>query len=253
MKTRTLFLTGAALALLGANEASAAPTYCTTGSLNACASVVVEKFNDLVLIRVRNLQGQVANDNTWYSGINALQIFVPGLNGFSDFTTTTAGGVNMLGPAASWWAAQYDVGWLYLWANGATAGIVGCGTGVGAPNTLGHYQTCDSDSWVVFGFRTQQNWDLSQMTLRWYASAYGSPTDYTPQTVVCDPRVAGGCAEIENHTTAPEWITLFAPESSQPANVTPEPVTLALLGTGLAGVGAAARRRRKQQQDGDSV
>src|SRR5690606_15875402 len=86
VKTRTLFLTGAALALLAASEASAVPMYCTTGSLNACASVVVEKYGDMVMVRVRNLQGQVAADNTWYSGIRSLQLYMRGVQGFSDFS-----------------------------------------------------------------------------------------------------------------------------------------------------------------------
>lgn len=251
VKTRTLFLTGAALALLAASEASAVPMYCTTGSLNACASVVVEKYGDMVMVRVRNLQGQVAEDNTWYSGIRSLQLYMRGVQGFSDFSMTTEGSVNTLGPAGSWSATQYGPGWLYLYAIGGSAGIVGCNTGEGARSNLGYYQTCADDSWVVFTFRTKGHWDPSQLKVQWHIDAYDSPTGFA-QSVTCDPRLVGpGCAEHETHTTPPQWIVLF--EGETPANVTPEPVTLALLGTGLAGVGAAARRRRKQQQSGDGV
>lgn len=243
VKTRTLFLLGASLALLAANEASALPMYCTTGSLNACASIIVEQYGDMVMVRVRNLQGQVVDDNAWYSGILGVDLYMPGVTGFSNFTMQTEGSVGTNGNALPWSATYYaNQSMIRLWTNAMTgAGVAGCNDGTEAPSQFTGYQTCAYDSWIVFSFTAHGTWDPANTVVHWSGNAYSSPTG-SKQVIFC------GVPESEDTCS---YSTDFEPPP--PANVTPEPVTLALLGTGLAGVGAAARRRRKQQQGDDSV
>jgi len=244
VKTRTLILIGAALPLLAASESSAASTYCTAGSLNACASVIVEKLGDQVMIRVRNLQGQVPGDNTWYSGLFGVDLYMPGVTGFSNFTMQTEGSVGTNGTPAPWQATYYkNQNMVRVWGSPLdAAGISGCNDGTGTPFQFTAYQTCAQDGWVVFSFTTHGTWDPANATVRWSGNAYTDPSG-KKQAFFCGMSGADeDCGYVGDYVAPP------------PSNVTPEPVTLALLGTGLAGVGgAAARRRRKQQQAGDET
>jgi hypothetical protein len=78
----------------------------------------------------------------------------------------------------------------------------------------GAFQTC-GDGWVGVAFTLPGTWVLDDSsTVRWWALSDDGDVGCTIGTDNC-------------------------------VQVTPEPVTIVLLGTGLAGVGAAALRRRR--------
>lgn len=130
------------------------------------------------------------------------------------------------GDPASYWQSQSsdarlgDVEWgLVAGSDGnanADGGILSCNDPERNPATMSAYfRTCSTGGWVTFAITAQGIVDTDELQLAW-----GVMSDSFE-------------GESWQGTTGP------------PGEVVPEPMTMFLLGSGLAGVGAAARRRRK--------
>ncbi|HYK09546.1 MAG TPA: PEP-CTERM sorting domain-containing protein [Gemmatimonadales bacterium] len=218
--------------------------YCVTGAIQVCASVRIQSTAGHLSMQVWNLQGTGGSP----SAVN----------------TITSVGLYHFGAAFTGTVSNYDVNYvqsghstdiksawsqqggqdiktlggknaeLYL-GTGGNSGITGC-TNPGGKN-LTHWSTCNSFPGVPyvqfdFNFANNAQFDLTGVGLRWHSTQVP-----IAGSLKCD---TGGYGDYGRCTNGG-------------GNVTPEPVSMVLLGTGLVGLGGGALRRRRKQADETSA
>lgn len=210
---------------------------CSPGSLRACASLMVTTQLNAsggtdVRISVRNLQGW-SSDNTGGSLITRIGIVAPPIAGFSTGLTMTANGAATAGTPGSAWFLRRPGGLgspIELTAGIASGtkngGIAGCGAPQGGM-PASWYRTCNG-GWVDFTFSTTNAWSANNAEVAWLTTNMAA----SPNTGLECGTNDGGPNDGRNYCAS--------------ADVTPEPISMLLLGSGLAGLGGFGFVRRRK-------
>jgi len=216
---------------------------CSVGSVQACASLQVYTTlngsgGTSVTILVRNLQGWAAGiGNSGGSILTRIGLVAPTNVGFASglsITTSGAGATTVGTPGVRWSLAQPSMlgGLIELTAGlppqggSVDGGITGCDAPSGGFPTS-YFQTCDG-GWVAIAFTTANAWSADDAELAWLS---------------------------ERHVNGPDGIECVTFDDGDggrdacPNAVVPEPVTMILLGSGLAGMGGMGVIRRRFGKD----
>lgn len=205
--------------------------YCVTGAFPVCASVRVFSTPTKLTIQVWNLNGTFGVPHT----LTAIGLYHSGspftgtLSNYRAYHVTGSGTTDITG---KWVLGSQSINTLAgIQLEAATGtntghqyGIVGC-TDPG-PASANHISTCQSfpgTPYVQFEFNTSTQFSTNNLQLRWHSQQVA-----VVGSLKCDTGGAG---------------------NYPPCEVVPEPITMVLLGTGLAGLGGSGmivRRRRKK-------
>ena len=209
---------------------------CTPGAVRACASIqVTTTLNGSggtnVTILVRNLQGGIF-DNTGGSVISRIGLVTPTITGASGLTVAAVSGAGTIGTPASRWVLRSPGGLGGLVeltagiSNNGPGGVIGCSAPSGG-FPVSYFQTCNG-GWVALTFSTTNAWSANSADVAFLTTQYA---------------VNNGSFECDTDnlpTPRPQCYDVTA---------TPEPVTMILLGSGLASMGGVGLIRRRKGSD----
>jgi hypothetical protein len=233
-----------ALVAVGASPAAADGfknwTVCGGSTFATCASVRLNVVGTSVTLSVRNLSGmQGTYGGSVFTSIG-LQNVPPGVGAIipsSGYVKSMSGPTRGADTPTPWRLANDKVVGGGIWLDLATKNVKGVDNGIGsscglgslpansdlfmsgACGTSGMSNASANGGWVVLEFDVSETWDPAAAGTELMVKGVNGPNG---EVTVC-----------------------LTSENCSPADVVPEPFTIALVGSGLAGIGLLRRRRKR--------